>query len=521
MGERGTAIVVQPKGFWSYARGDDAHLDGVLTELRGRIAGEVSMLLGHDVGIFQDIHDLRTGDRWAEVLRAGVTKASFLIPVLTPRFFNRDWCREEALTYLRISQENGVEPRIFPIRFVEWDEDAECEVRAALAPFQFRDLSHWRFESDPTQKAKLLNEFARDVKVRLKVAPAPRPAAKPAPEAMTTDSATVESRVAKPSDASRYKTYVVDPFPGRGDFTTITAAINAAAPGSKIVVREGTYREGLRLSKPLEITGEGDRERIVVVTAMGNALICDARLARISGMRFQQEAGNGVAGVWIIGGEVLINDCVIESLASTCVEISGPYSSPSLRRCLIRNGAHNGLLIHNGARPVVEDCEMLGNTRTGVEVWGATTRVTLRRCIARDSKGDGYRFGDGAGGVMERCEAIGNSGSGVAIMTESDPNLRDCVLSGNQEAGVHVTGAGRGRLEGCVIEANLVSGVAVREGGAPEVTGCTIKGNGYEAVWIQDATGGGVFRGNDLRGNTRGAWDIADGAKVTREENTE
>ena len=123
---------MSPKGFWSYARGDDDHLDGVLTELRGRIAGEVSMLLGYDVGIFQDIHDLRTGDRWAEVLRAAVSNASFLIPVLMPRFFNRDWCREEVLTYLRVCKEAGLEPRIFPIRFVEWDDDDGCEVRAAV-----------------------------------------------------------------------------------------------------------------------------------------------------------------------------------------------------------------------------------------------------------------------------------------------------------------------------------------------------------------------------------------------------
>ena len=123
---------MSPKGFWSYARGDDDHLDGVLTDLRGRIAGEVSMLLGHDVGIFQDIHDLHTGDLWEEKLRAAVSNASFLIPVLTPRFFNRDWCREEVLTYLRVCKEAGLEPRIFPIRFVEWDDDDGCEVQAAV-----------------------------------------------------------------------------------------------------------------------------------------------------------------------------------------------------------------------------------------------------------------------------------------------------------------------------------------------------------------------------------------------------
>jgi hypothetical protein len=47
-------VGIQPKGFWSYARGDDDHLDKMLSDSRKAIAGEVSMLLGEDVGIFQD-----------------------------------------------------------------------------------------------------------------------------------------------------------------------------------------------------------------------------------------------------------------------------------------------------------------------------------------------------------------------------------------------------------------------------------------------------------------------------------
>ena len=72
-----------------------------------------------------------------------------------------------------------------------------------------------------------------------------------------------------------------------------------------------------------------------------------------------------------------------------------------------------------------------------------------------------------------------------------------------------------------MIEANGDAGVSVQETGAPRVTGCTIMGNGYEAVRIHDTTSGGVFRGNDLRGNRRGAWDIAKGAKVERADNQE
>jgi F-box protein 11 len=70
---------MQPKGFWSYARFDDDHFDGALTELRKRVAGEVSMLLGHDISIFQDTEGPRTGDRWAKTLREGVTSATFLL----------------------------------------------------------------------------------------------------------------------------------------------------------------------------------------------------------------------------------------------------------------------------------------------------------------------------------------------------------------------------------------------------------------------------------------------------------
>jgi F-box protein 11 len=327
---------MQPKGFWSYARGDDDHLDKMLSDLRKRIAGEVSLLMGHDIGIFLDIHDLRTGDRWADKLRAKLNAASFLIPVLTPRFFNRDWCREEVLTYLRLSQEAGLEPRIFPVRFVEWDDDPDCEVRAALQPFQYMDFSHWRFEGDPTQRSRLENAFANDVKARLKLPPRPaargKPPEPPVPEAQGAATMAKDAPPPKAPPAPQPKVHVVDPWPKRGDFTSIQAAIDAADPGDRIVVREGTYRESLRLSKVLEIIGEGDVERILVTTDKGNALRVDAPLARVSGLRLRREAWGNDYGVWITGGAAELDDCVVESLSLACVAIKGgghhPHPAP-------------------------------------------------------------------------------------------------------------------------------------------------------------------------------------------------
>lgn len=513
---------MQAKGFWSYARGDDDHLDTMLSNLRRVIAGEVSMLMGRDVGIFQDIHDLRTSDRWAEKLRAELSVASFLVPVLTPRFFNRPWCREEVLTYLRLSAEAGLEPRIFPVRFVEWDDDDTCDVREALKPFQYKDLSTWRFESDPTKKSRLVYELAKDIKARLNLAAAPPSGRAPAREPQTSGNAVqIDRSRAEDALPPKHTVHVVDPWPKRGDFTTIQAAIDAAEPGDKIVVREGTYRESLRLSKALEITGEGDRERILVTTDEGDALRCDAPLARISGLRFRREAGGQTCGIGITGGGAEFEDCVVESLSLACIEVAGSGTAPSLRRCLLRDGAQDGLFVYNGAQPLVEDCHFIGHALSGVQVRGQATRATLRRCVAANGKQGGFFFDDGATGVMERCEAIGNAFTGVTIITGAAPVLRDCTLRDNKQSGLFVYENGRGRVEGGRIAGNAKAGVEVRTGGAAEVRGCAITGNGYQAVWIVGADSTGSFTGNDLRGNVEGAWGIADRATVHRSGNKE
>jgi pectin methylesterase-like acyl-CoA thioesterase len=50
---------------------------------------------------------------------------------------------------------------------------------------------------------------------------------------------------------------VVDAFPGRGEFTTVSAAIEAAEPSARILIRPGLYEEALIVDKPLEIVGDG------------------------------------------------------------------------------------------------------------------------------------------------------------------------------------------------------------------------------------------------------------------------
>ncbi|MFT6774440.1 MAG: parallel beta-helix repeat protein [Paracoccaceae bacterium] len=470
-------------GFWSYARGDDDHLDHELTQLRKRIAGEVSMLLGRDVDMFQDILDLRTGDRWEDKLRGAVASSAFLMPVLTPRYFNRPWCREETLTFLRLAKEKGVEPLIFPIRFVEYDAEDGCEVRTELSRFQYKDFAGWRFESDPTERSRMVNSVGKHIKARLKaiaplaVPPAPvRPKKDAAAEREAAPEVVTKAPPVLPPK-STHKTFSVDPMPGRGDFTRVQEAIDAAPAGSRILIRPGTYREALQLLEPLELVGEGDRDRIVIMSSGGPSLVCVASMARVTGVSFRAGRENEMRGVVIGAGSAEFEDCLFSSDVGVGLFIMGSETGPTIRRCIMSDNGRAGISVSDGAKPLIEDCEILRNRSFGVSVGDPGTVATFRRCIVRKSGASGYRIDDQARAFFDGCEAAENAHAGVMIA----------------------------------------------DGGEVSVRNCTISNNSCEAVWVFDAKSGGTFENNDLRGNAGGSWDIAPGAEanITRTNNLE
>lgn len=471
------------KGFWSYARGDDDHLNKQLSDLQRRVSGEISMQLGQDVDMFQDIYDLRTGDDWAATLRGNLTQATFLIPVLTPRYFERPWCREEILTFLRLAEEAGVTPMIFPIYFIndrKGERGETCEVREAIGRFQYFDFRKLRFEEVEKRLWKGIHDFAEDVVTKLEVG-APIASVVPAPPVAPAEPTpppveTTGFQEAKPKFEP--KTHVVDPWPGAGDFHTIGAAMEAAQAGERILIRPGTYIEQLELDKPLELVGDGAPAEVIVQTSSGIALHCTAHVARIRNLTFLRLTGDGKnSAAWVAKGQPEFENCVFSSQSLSAVEVLGTEAAPVFRRCTMRDSSQSGMFFREGATGHVEDCDLTAN---------------------------GFH--------------------GVGVATAASPRFRNCRLSGNKQSGAFIYKAGKGVFENCEIVQNGKNGVAVREEGNPTVRGCTIASNGREGVWAEDATGAGTFIDNIFRDNGgKGAWDLAEGSEqnITRRNNRE
>jgi parallel beta-helix repeat protein len=278
----------------------------------------------------------------------------------------------------------------------------------------------------------------------------------------------------------KLRTLVVSPQEGEGDYTRIQDAIADAPEGSRIVIKPGVYNESLRLSKQLELIGDGPVDQIVITTTKGAALYCTAPMAQIRGLTFSREVSGYETrgfGVWVGAGAAEFEDCILTSRAGSCVSITGKDARPTFRRCKLNDSSDSGAFILNGAKSTMEDCEVVNSAGPGFLITGAKTAPVLRRCVVRDGSDDGYRFNGQASGLLDGCLATGNAHAGILVMDSAAPIVRDCVISKN----------------------------------------------GRAAVWINDADCSAVFENNDLRGNAKGSWRIAPGAEanITRRDNLE
>jgi TIR domain len=102
----------------SYVREDDANEDGRLTELCERLSGEVAAQWGEPFPIFQDRRDIAWGQQWQERLDESLDSVTFLIPIVTPRFFRSRACRAELERFLKRERELGRCDLILPVYYI-------------------------------------------------------------------------------------------------------------------------------------------------------------------------------------------------------------------------------------------------------------------------------------------------------------------------------------------------------------------------------------------------------------------
>jgi F-box protein 11 len=415
-----------PIAFLSYARFDDEFERGRLTELRQRLSGEVRAQTGEPFNIFQDREHLNWGQSWSRVMDDLLDSVLLLIAVLSPSFFKSPACRGELERFLVRERRLGRDDLVFPVYYLDCEvlEDPAKRQGDPLAEeLARRQLSDWRklrFSdlASPEVGRQIAGMAAQIGRALRRAVPAK------SPRAESPTSARLSGQRREPT------TWVVDAF-HRGDFPTVTEAVRAAAPGDKILIRRGLYRESIGVDKPLEIEGEGDRKEIVIEAGDGSTLEIHAPIAKVSNLTLRQLGGDEPC-LRLEGGLITIEDCEIVSSLTTTVFV-GTSAESQVRRNWIQGG------VYLGGRAILEDNEIYGSRDAAVVVAIAANPI-LRRNRVRAAWGPGVKFEPFSEGDLEDNDIGGNRGDGVLVESSAAPKIISNKIHLNGGFGINVIG---------------------------------------------------------------------------------
>jgi hypothetical protein len=243
---------------------------------------------------------------------------------------------------------------------------------------------------------------------------------------------------------------------GNEDFTSIQEAVAHAEPGRRILVRPGLYEEEITVGTPVEILGDGPRERIILLGRRGPCLtlLCGAAAVRGLALRgLGRREKRKPAAVELESG--LVEDCAITSASPACVKLRGG----SLLRCRVHDGEQAGIVATAGS---VEDCEILHNGGPGVLV-ERDGSLLLRRCRVHDGHAEGVVVGPDGHATLVDCDVYANARAGVVVQGERTL-LWKCRIHDGATEGIRVADPGVAFVEHCAIYANAGTGLRVAGG---------------------------------------------------------
>jgi TIR domain len=150
--------------FLSYAHEDDDLDHGEVRRLGNRIKAEYELITGQPFGLFVDRGSVQWGEAWGQRIDTALAGATFLIPVLSPRYFERAACRYELQAFLDKATDLSGRRSILPILYAaipSFDKHHHDPLVARVAALQYEPWVKRRLEdiSSPAYR-RAINRLA-------------------------------------------------------------------------------------------------------------------------------------------------------------------------------------------------------------------------------------------------------------------------------------------------------------------------------------------------------------------------
>ncbi|PTY03393.1 hypothetical protein DB346_05795 [Verrucomicrobia bacterium LW23] len=300
---------------------------------------------------------------------------------------------------------------------------------------------------------------------------------------------------------------------GRGHFKSLKEALKDAQPGACIYLLPGLYKEGVVISKDVQIRGvEGTREEIQVEFVTAPCFQLTGGFLLINGITVRGRAASeykNFPAIEVTRGQLTLEDCDMTCDSKAVVSAKGPAAEVLVRQCLIHDGRSEGISFEEGATGIVEHCEIT-DCRSGIFI-GSGCAPHIHTCTILNAASFGFYVNEGGFGVVEDCEISHSQISGVKIRSKANPTFRRCRITSGHHTGVLIGEQGQGIFEDCEICDNGDAAVEISQASKPSFARCQIFEGRAEGVHVYDR-GAGHFMECEIYGNVGAGIKVAESA---------
>src|ERR1041384_7591545 len=153
--------------FISYAHLDDRSAlgdneKGWIDLLEDRLSVLVSQAVGSEVSIWRDGHNLQGNDELQGAISEGVNSSLVLVPVISPRYVQSDWCSREISTFCTSAPPSGAGAAGFRSRVFKVNKTPLPDPLKKLEPEQIRSSTGYTFYGEDENRK--LQEYSPDPK---------------------------------------------------------------------------------------------------------------------------------------------------------------------------------------------------------------------------------------------------------------------------------------------------------------------------------------------------------------------
>lgn len=269
-----------------------------------------------------------------------------------------------------------------------------------------------------------------------------------------------------------------------GEYTSLAAALEAAADGDVLTIAPGTYRENLVLQRAITLRGpEGSPGSVRIAPVDGVPLTVRAS-AVVQDLHVEGQDAAAPA-LLVEEGTPELRDIRVVTRSAAGIEVRGA-ARPTVRRCTVDNPAGVGIAVLDGAGGVFEDCEVVAAGQAGVAVRGGA-HPRLERCRVHHTSGAGLSA-TGEHSALEAvgCEVYEVRGSGVQITGRATAHLTDCDVHRTTADGVTLDTDAVLTLADCRIHDIPENAVDLRSRSVLTLTRTTVRQFGRNGLSVWD-----------------------------------